>query len=118
MRRLIIVLIGFLGLFSCGKPKEKIPEGILTKEEIVPILADLHVAEKMIAKERLPFDSSRIVYHSYYKNKVLEDRGVSLALFDSSFVYYTDHIELMLEVYTDVVDTLGNRLSKKKMEKK
>ena len=102
-------------LVSCGRQKVKIPTHILGKEKMVPVLVELHIAEKIIAATRISFDSARIVYHSGFKKEILQKYDISVSQFDSSFVFYESNVELMADIYESVVDSLGARVSEEKL---
>ena len=86
-----------------NKEKENIPTGILSKEKMVAVITDLHIAEAAINLNLLTADS---LYNIYEKNKITK------AQYDSSFKYYTMNPDLLLKIYDEVL----NEISKKQAE--
>jgi hypothetical protein len=111
----ISILMPLLLLFAC-KSEPKVPSNILSKDQMVPILIELHIAEKVVGNQRLPYDSSQMLYHSIYKKDVLDKRNIRLTQFDSSWVYYEKHLEDMMYIYDRVIDSLGKRISDQRIK--
>jgi len=103
MKRLIPVLI-LLFFLSCS---EKTPEGVLPKDKMISLLADVHLIDGY--SMAMPFDSafaqSPALYHSVFKKF-----GTDSARFRKSFEYYAMHPVQLDSMYKAV----GRKL--KKME--
>ena len=98
-----------LALPACQRPEEPLrPTGLLTKERLVPVIADLHVLEARVEGSRLSPDSSRALYLAEQKS-ILWKRGVSDSAFRRSYRYYGIHGKDLDEIYGAVIDTLGRR---------
>ncbi len=115
MKKLLFVFISVSFLLnSCTN--QSLPEGILSQDEMLPIVVDLHIAEEVIQSYNWNYDSSRVMFHSVYKKEILKKHNVDFAQFDSSYVYYERNVELMNKLYERVVDTLSLRVSMKKLQ--
>lgn len=113
MKFKIVTLFIILTFFSCIK--EKVPQGILSKEKMVPLLVDLHLTEPLYAQRfalGLP-DSTALddLYLSFLKK-----HKVSRKQFEKSVFYYGKHPEQYKEIYNKVLDRLGEMESKIKRE--
>ena len=98
-----------LALPACQRPEEPLrPANLLTKEQLVPIIADLHVLEARVEGSRLSPDSSRALYLAEQK-AMLRKRGVTDSVFQRSYRYYGIHGKDLDEIYGAVIDTLGRR---------
>jgi hypothetical protein len=95
---------------SCSKKPVTIPTGILTKEELVPVLVDVHLAQSVIDMNRLRDTSGYTLYD--YSTFIFKANHISKEKYDSSMAFYTGHPELLEEIYQDVI----NELSKKQSE--
>lgn len=95
---------------SCSKPKPEIPPGILSRKEMIPILADIHIAQAATAT----FTTGDTANYSItnYLPFILKNHHVERALYDSSITFYMQHPEIMEEMYDEVI----NELSKKQGE--
>jgi hypothetical protein len=103
-----IVIISFLFLLSCSEPDNK-PERLLSKEQMINILTDIHIAEAKANRSQLrSYDSIQVYYKSLEKD-VFKKYGVDTTVYKQSYAYYLEHMEVMDEIYTAVVDTLNMR---------
>lgn len=83
------------------------PPQLLSQQEMVSFLVDLHLAEaKMNYIEVRDSDSLEIVFRNYEKH-LLNQHGFSDSVYLQSYEYYLDHMELMDKIYSDVVDSLS-----------
>jgi hypothetical protein len=102
----------FILLFisACSKKPIEIPKGLLTREQMVPILTDIHIAQAAIG---LNMYNDTVKYNlKDYSEYIFKIHNTSKAQFDSSIVFYTRNPEILSEVYAQVI----NELSKKQGE--
>jgi hypothetical protein len=94
----------------------KIPENILTQEQMMPILVDIHVIEGARNGSIMLGDTNGI--EDYYA-KLYEKHGVTEDQFKSSFAFYSDNAKFFIPIYEEVLDSLkahGALLAKKGMK--
>jgi hypothetical protein len=103
MRGSIIVLVAFF--ISCST-KERVPAGVLAKEEMVRVLTELYVGEEKINRMAVTRDSSEKVF-SLLEGKIQQKTGIPDSVFKRSMNYYFDHPLEMELIYTALVDTLN-----------
>jgi len=105
---LIIVLINCVG-------KDKPPEGIMSKQEMVSFLIDLHIMEAKITTVRFPNDSVKLFFPEI-EQELFKKHNVSDSVYFKSYQYYLNNMFDMEEIYTAVVDSLSlrERVSNKK----
>lgn len=115
MKKLLFVFVSLSFLLNACK-NEDIPDNLLSQDEMLPIVVDLHIAEEVIQSYHWNYDSSRVMFHSVYKPEVLKKYNVELAQFDSSYIYYERNVLLMNKLYERVIDTLSLRVSRKKLQ--
>lgn len=84
------------------------PEGLLSKEQMVKVLIEVHLNEAKLNQLRVPRDSTAKVYE-IMERELLKHQGIEDSVYRKSFQYYLDHPMLMEEVYTVVVDSLSLR---------
>ena len=98
-----------LALPACQRPEEPPrPADLLTKEQLVPLLADLHILEARVESSRLSPDSSRALYQAEQKN-TLWKREITDSAFQRSYRYYGIHGKDLDDIYGAVIDTLKHR---------
>ena len=105
-----LLVILFVG---CASPEVKIPENILTQEQMMPIMVDIHVIEVARNGSIMLGDTNGI--EDYYA-KVYEKHGITEDQFKSSFAFYSDNPTVFIPIYEEVLDSLkanGALLAKK-----
>ena len=101
MRQLLYIsIVVILAACKAGKPS-----GVLSESKMERILYQYHLAKGLA----LSADSSEIKGRAYIL-AVLRDNGVSEAEFDSSLVWYYQHMEVLQKVYKRIGERLHNEL--------
>lgn len=107
MKRLFLVICLFAAA-SCQRARE-IPPEILSQEEMIEILAELHLAEAKIKSVRInTTDSARNLF-AVYELAILDRYNTDSAQFNESKAFYLQRPVLMREINQALLDTLGNR---------
>lgn len=108
MRWLLGIPILVLILGSCTGKEHKVPEGILSPEKMSMVLADTYITEALISNMQIPYDSlkksRKIYYHALYRK-----HGISREVFDSSYHYYEQHLEILEKIQDDAITELTKR---------
>ena len=98
-------------LFACAEPKENIRQDILSENEFVVILKDIHLAEakfelqKNIGMEKAKNELANSYTLIYKKNTVSEDT------FKKTLDFYAQKPEKLEGIYADVLEQLTNERS-------
>ena len=109
LKTLFTVLISIVTLTRCAQDSSltEPPTQLLSKQQMVSFLIDLHLAEaKMNYTEVRQADSTEILFRNYEKY-LMEEHGFTDSVYLESYAYYLDHMELMDEIYEEVVDSLN-----------
>jgi hypothetical protein len=99
-------LLVLFALFFASCKEEKTPENILSKEQMVQIMKDLHLAEAFVNSNYSYSDSSKYVYKKM-EDSLLKTHGTNQMVFDSSLAYYQRDMKALDKIYESVVDSLG-----------
>lgn len=102
--RLLILLVSGLFLLAC---KPKVPKQYIQPDDMEDILYDYYVAQSVNNPQYN--EDYRLKYHH---GLVFKKYGVTEAEFDSSLVYYYNHIEDLYKIFEKV----QSRLSEKALE--
>ncbi len=102
-------------MFSCTSKKKELPEGLLTHDDMVRVLIDVHILESKIKKLYLTGDSSNKVYH-HYEKMLFEDLNINKATYEKSVAFYVDEIGSYKDIYEEVVDSLLARQKAKSFD--
>lgn len=103
--RLIIFLFLISILFSC-EAEEEIPENLISKDSMVNILIDVHIAEGKTTQSGLPRDSA-LAYYRFLEDEIFEKYDIDSARYNMSMHYYTEQIDVLDEIYEVVLDSLN-----------
>jgi hypothetical protein len=106
MKKLFLIL-SVVALFGC-KPKDKPPEDIMSKQEMVSFLIDLHIIEAKISVARFPNDSVKVIFPQI-EEELFAKHNISDSIYFKSYQYYLNDMFAMEEIYTAVVDSLSLR---------
>jgi hypothetical protein len=93
-------------LASCGGKNDKAPDDLLSKEEMVRILVDVHIAEAKVTQKGLVQDSAKKIF-TKSKLDILNKYHVKPEVFERSFDYYMKNLKDMDDIYASVVDSLS-----------
>ena len=101
----LFVFSCFILVTGCKDNTVIIPPNILPKEELVPLLADLRIAQASVTIYEY---TDTLKYNlEDYKRKILEKRNVTDAKFDASMKFYAEHPVLLQQIYEEVVNELS-----------
>lgn len=98
----LVVIWLFTGCIS----EVKVPQDVLTQEEMVGLLIDIHILESQTGQLRISKDSARIVF-KHFEDEILGDHKVDSTLYVKSLEFYYSNPKLMEEIYAAVLDSLS-----------
>ncbi len=86
------------------------PKGVVPPDDMAELLADIHTGESVVEIESRTFNNDSL--RRTFKQSILAKHGVTSEQFDSSLMWYGQHIDLYSSVYEDVIKILEKRISK------
>lgn len=102
-------LVGlFLGLFVFGCQRDRLPEGVLSKQDYAALLVDVYLAEARLNALSAQRDSLSKLYFPH-EQKLLQQKGIPDSVVLRTYRYYLDHPADLEEVYGILIDTLSLR---------
>lgn len=118
MKTKLFIICYVLLLLGCSK-EGKVPDGVLTKDKMVPLLIDIYIGESRVNHLRLSRDSSMAIF-DVYEEELFKQHEVTDSVYRRSMTYYYDHPKKLEEIYGIVLDSLNLREQqlKEKREKK
>ncbi len=105
----LLVILLLLPL-SCKK-EEKLPPGVMTREEMVKWMIPLYLAEARTQLLNLNKDSAYRIFLPL-QDSLKRSRGISDSVMVKSYQYYLDHSAELELVYDAVIDSLSLREQK------
>lgn len=112
--RIPALLMLIMMFMACSS--EDVPEGVLTRDQMVPIFLDVYLAEGKVNNLKVKRDSSLALFE-IYEQLIFEKHNVSDSIYRLSMSYYYDHPDQLEMIYETVLDSL-NLLEKRLEEKK
>ena len=114
MKRLFYILFCF-SVLACGEKKTDTPENLISRDKMVQILADIHIAEAQIEGKLIYPDTAQMVF-KYKEEEIFEKHDVTEQEFRETYQYYKDNLKEMDALYEIIVDTLSLRETKLRAE--
>ena len=106
LRTIILSLIIMGLLVSCGEKRMKVPDNIVNKEKLVPLLVDIHLTDALLMKEKRPhaekYEKAIKIYPA-----VLLKHNIDRAVFDSTIRFYVKYPKEFSLIYDDVLRELS-----------
>lgn len=96
---------------SCQK--EKLPAGVLTKEELSALMVNIYLAEARLSVALVPRDSADKLFKPF-QAKLLKGKGLSDSSMNLTYQYYVSHPKELEQIYDSVIDTLALREQRSK----
>jgi hypothetical protein len=97
---ILVLLVLFSILVSCQRDRPH--RDLLEKDELIPILIDLHRAyaiQSSVKFRKISLDVDSVDLHAY----IFDKHNVSKVIFDSSIAWYSRHPTLFAEIYDEVI---------------
>ena len=96
----------FLTFFIIISCKNQVNEDLITREKMVKILLDMHIAEESISE--LPYDKDTLkALFLMNEKEILNKYSVSELDYRSSYSYYFFNPKELDEIYRSVIDSLS-----------
>lgn len=106
--------LGILTLLLWGCSGEEgdvtVPASVLRQTTLIPLLADIHMAEAKLSMQNIYGDSASKMAAPLY-SKVFHKHGVTEEELKRSIIFYTQHPLMFNNLYRAVIDTLQGRQS-------
>ncbi|HBK88373.1 MAG: DUF4296 domain-containing protein [Cyclobacteriaceae bacterium] len=110
MKLSFLLVILLLLPLSCKKD-EKLPPGVMTREEMVKWMIPIYLAEARTQLLNLNRDSAYRIFIPL-QDSLKRSSGIQDSVFVKSYQYYLDHSPELEAVYDAVIDSLSLREQK------
>jgi hypothetical protein len=103
----IFGLLVFISLLSACHREKKTSgdDAIISKDEMVAVLVDMHLVEAKI-KASQTSGYNQEYYLKFYFSSILKKHNITSEQFRKSLQYYQDDVAKMDKIYTDVISNL------------
>lgn len=93
-------------LITLGSAQKKPSQKILSKDQMVKILIDLHIAEVRASRDSNNKDAANMLLKETLFS-ICKAHGIEQKAFQKSYHYYLAHPREMAKIYESVVDELS-----------
>ena len=115
MRNVFLILLMALFVLSCRKRTVDVPDHLLSQQEMIGFLVEVHIAEAKIKELGLGQDSAMKLFQVLEKD-LMEKYGINDSIYIESYQFYLRSPDEMVKVYSAVVDSLSLRERLKKID--
>ena len=98
---LLLVMVG------CEEPIVEEPENLVKREQMIEMMADMHLAEAVFQTRRYQDSTIERTTSADFYYSVLEEYNVTDSVFEKSFVYYASFPRQFEKMYQDVMNKLS-----------
>lgn len=100
-----LLLFAVLCYASCSGDNAAVPAGILSKDKMIEVLLDVHLAESSVNSRGLTnLQLNQLIATRY--DGILKSHETTFPEFKKSFDYYLQHPEQFEEIYQEIVNRL------------
>jgi hypothetical protein len=103
VKKNILSILILVAVASCT-PNSK-PDNLLSEDEMVNVLIDIHMTEGLASSLPIFYDSSQVIY-ALLEREIFIEHDVPDSVFTSSMIYYLQDPSIMDRIYGRVVDSL------------
>jgi len=107
------LLVFLLLLAGCSNQSEEIPPGIISKDSMISIMADIHIAEARLINAGGVVVKQKDV-KSAYMRKILSEASDDTTRFLKSFDFYATHPEIFSQMYEQIIVEISKRQAEEK----
>ena len=108
MRKLLYLVLSLLSLSVVASCIDR-PDVVLDEEQMIDLLVDVHRAEGLLEMQQqqgVGYGADLELYQKEVIAAVLQKHGVSRSRYDSSLMWYAQHLKLLTRVYGHVDERL------------
>jgi hypothetical protein len=116
MNKPLCGLIGLLLLVSCGDEVINKPPKLISRDQIISILVDIHLADAVFQTRRITSEKLKVFTESDFYYSVLKKHNVADSVFETSLIYYSGKPKEFEKIYTRVINQL-NELEQEEQKK-
>jgi len=106
-RKIITLLTVFLIVTSCGKEVVPKPQKLISRDKMVSILVDIHLADAAYQTRHYTSEEMKKYTESDFYYSVLKKHDIADAVFEESLIYYSGKPKEFEKIYSRVISKLN-----------
>lgn len=108
VKRYLLVLMPLLmAFYSCDEPVVEKPKNLVSRDKMINILTDIHLAEAIYQTRRFSNDRIMRLTDTDFYYSVLRKHNVPDSTFEMSLIYYTSMPKEYEKIYSRVLNKLN-----------
>ena len=107
MKHLLFIIILF-SLCDCKRINDVPPADLIPQEEMIQILADVHVADALV-EQKFGQQTPNLPLTNALYTRIYQNHHITATQYKSSYKYYEAHPQQMDNIYTQVITELSKR---------
>jgi len=116
MRYLYVIIILFLGVFSCAPKNYEKPKDLIGKSDLIEILTDLYISQQGLQMYPVQNEDQTLAMAKDAVD-ILNAYDVSINTFQESYKYYMMQPEALKKMLDKVKKNLEDKLSEEEKER-
>jgi hypothetical protein len=108
---LLFVIFACAFCSSCSHKGDETPSNIISKDKMIAVLVDIHLAEASADNRLLNLEQINSALATRY-DSLFKKHDITFDQFKTSYDYYLAHADVLSEIYAEVVTELSTRDSK------
>lgn len=100
----ILIALSITCLLACAENTKKLPQGILSSDQMIGVMVDLQLIEGLIAVRDTELEEVNTYYQSIFKKHQIDKETL-----DKSIQYYSKHPDILEIVYQEVITELSKK---------
>lgn len=111
LRKIIFFFfLSIIVIYGCAPKheidKKKVPAELIQPREMIGILTDIQLTEATLKELRRSGENPDDFYKDYYE-KIFKKHNVTKEEYDKSMTFYEDNLDLLQEIYEEVITNLS-----------
>ena len=103
-----VYLFVFIFLVACSEEESvEIPSTILPKEKMAAVLVDIHLIEATMNLNVMSIENAGAPANAAVSIDVLKKHNITKSQYDTSFLFYTQHPDMLSKIYENVIIELS-----------
>ena len=111
-QQILLLFTSLTLLVSCGK---SLPDGVLSRKKMVPVLVDIHLAEA-INNQKFNLSMNRDSLQEDLYLSICKKYKIERSEIEKSLLYYGKHTHEYIPIYDQVLDVLSEMAVKAKSD--
>lgn len=107
-QKYLIIVGSVFMLLACGGGNSKTPEGVIPKDKMIEVIAEIELTQALI---KLKSSTQDTINEQELYNEVYQDYNISQEKFNRSLKHYCENPKSLMNMYGKVIENLTKKQS-------